>query len=274
MKALNPFSLIALAVAVGATTPVPSGGAGSAIWSTTTGSPLIWDGVRWTPFGRGAGSGDLVGPASATDNAIARYDTTTGKLVQNSAATTGDDGAIRSATNSGANAVSAPLTNWLMQTAGYTLANSAATMQKAFNTSTNGTLTLPTGVYKFRWWVYVTGMGTGNSLSSDLLGAGTATLDRISFHIIGLRNTISSTGARTGSASVTTASTVPITGTSGTAGDISALSRGMFRVSAGGTIIPSVATQNGTSNALSKAGSYFIVEKVGESGETYVGNWT
>jgi hypothetical protein len=29
--------------------------------------------------------GDVVGPASATDNAIARYDTTTGKLIQNSA---------------------------------------------------------------------------------------------------------------------------------------------------------------------------------------------
>ncbi len=31
-----------------------------------------------------AASGDVVGPASATDNALARFDTTTGKLVQNS----------------------------------------------------------------------------------------------------------------------------------------------------------------------------------------------
>ncbi len=36
------------------------------------------------------GSGDVVGPASATDNAIARYDGTTGKLIQNSAATIAD----------------------------------------------------------------------------------------------------------------------------------------------------------------------------------------
>ena len=28
--------------------------------------------------------GDVVGPSSATDNAVARYDTTTGKLIQNS----------------------------------------------------------------------------------------------------------------------------------------------------------------------------------------------
>jgi hypothetical protein len=32
----------------------------------------------------GAGGGDVVGPASATDNAIARFDTTTGKLIQDS----------------------------------------------------------------------------------------------------------------------------------------------------------------------------------------------
>lgn len=34
--------------------------------------------------GGGGGTGDVVGPASATDNAIARYDSTTGKLIQNS----------------------------------------------------------------------------------------------------------------------------------------------------------------------------------------------
>ena len=38
--------------------------------------------------------GDVVGPASATDNAIARFDTTTGKLIQNSIVTVSDIGAI------------------------------------------------------------------------------------------------------------------------------------------------------------------------------------
>ena len=36
--------------------------------------------------------GDVVGPASATDNAIARFDTTTGKLIQNSVVTIDDAG--------------------------------------------------------------------------------------------------------------------------------------------------------------------------------------
>jgi len=37
-----------------------------------------------------SGSGDVVGPASATDNAIARYDQTTGKLIQDSGITIAD----------------------------------------------------------------------------------------------------------------------------------------------------------------------------------------
>lgn len=38
--------------------------------------------------------GDVNGPASSTDNAITRFDLTTGKLIQNSLATLADDGAI------------------------------------------------------------------------------------------------------------------------------------------------------------------------------------
>lgn len=45
----------------------------------------------------GGGSGDVVGPASATDNAIARYDGTTGKLLQNSATTIDDNGNLTNA---------------------------------------------------------------------------------------------------------------------------------------------------------------------------------
>ena len=41
-----------------------------------------------------SGGGDVVGPSSATDNAITRFDSTTGKLLQNSSVTVADDGAI------------------------------------------------------------------------------------------------------------------------------------------------------------------------------------
>ena len=46
-------------------------------------------------------SGDVVGPASATDNAITRYDLTTGKLVQTSLAIISDAGAISTPNNTG-----------------------------------------------------------------------------------------------------------------------------------------------------------------------------
>jgi hypothetical protein len=51
----------------------------------------------WNTF-NGKGTGDVVGPASSTDNAVARYDSTTGKLIQNSVVTVGDTGVIAGVT--------------------------------------------------------------------------------------------------------------------------------------------------------------------------------
>jgi len=48
-------------------------------------------GLKWTTV---AGTGDVVGPAGATDNAIARYDTATGKLIQDSGVIIDDADAI------------------------------------------------------------------------------------------------------------------------------------------------------------------------------------
>jgi hypothetical protein len=48
------------------------------------------------------GAGDVVGPTSATDNALARFDTTTGKLIQNSGITVADGATgVLSGTNTG-----------------------------------------------------------------------------------------------------------------------------------------------------------------------------
>ena len=59
---------------------------------TSASASTFWrgDGVWSAP----AGAGDVVGPASATDNAITRFDSTTGKIVQASLVTVADDGAI------------------------------------------------------------------------------------------------------------------------------------------------------------------------------------
>ena len=44
-----------------------------------------------------SGSGDVVGPSSSTDNALVRFDSTTGKLIQNSVATLTDTGTLDTA---------------------------------------------------------------------------------------------------------------------------------------------------------------------------------
>lgn len=55
----------------------------------TVGGGLLISGTTLSASG-GAGSGDVVGPASATDNAIVRFDLTGGKLIQNSGITIDD----------------------------------------------------------------------------------------------------------------------------------------------------------------------------------------
>jgi hypothetical protein len=217
--------------------------------------------------------GDVVGPGSATDNAIVRFDSTTGKLVQNSAATVSDDGIIRSATNSGANAVSVPLVNWMQLIADYTL-TSAGTEQKAFNTTTNGTLTLPTGVYYFDCWLYLTTMSaTSGNLAFDPIGAGTAVTDRWGQTTVGVDNSTGlATATQSGSASVTQQTTASAVG-AGTGTNYFARHSGMFRISTGGTIIPSVTLVTANA-AVVKAGSWFRIQKIGESSETSVGAWT
>lgn len=66
------------------------------------------DGTWAAPAGGGGGSGDVVGPSSATDNALVRFDTTTGKLIQNSGVTLDDNGV---ATLPAANTPSSPSTD-------------------------------------------------------------------------------------------------------------------------------------------------------------------
>jgi hypothetical protein len=71
---------------------------GASAWTAltpgTSGQVLRSNGAAANPSWTSASSGDVVGPASALDNAIARYDTTTGKLLQGSTVTISDGGAV------------------------------------------------------------------------------------------------------------------------------------------------------------------------------------
>lgn len=62
--------------------------------SAMAGYILNYRGYVVPESGGGGSGGDMAGPSGATDNALARYDSTTGKLLQNSAVTLSDAGAF------------------------------------------------------------------------------------------------------------------------------------------------------------------------------------
>ncbi len=69
---------------------------------TDTGKAKLGDGVTeagdlsyWNPSG-GSGTGDVQGPGSSTDNALARFNLTTGKIIQNGTITEDDSGNLAS----------------------------------------------------------------------------------------------------------------------------------------------------------------------------------
>lgn len=108
-------SLLNLASNVTGILPIANGGLGVNLADPNADRILFWDDsagayayltagsglsiTGTTITATGGGSGDVVGPASATDNAIVRFDTTTGKLVQNSGVTIDDSNNISTAGN-------------------------------------------------------------------------------------------------------------------------------------------------------------------------------
>lgn len=73
--------------------------------------------------------GDVVGPSSATDNAVARFDSTTGKLLQNSVVTVGDTGAVSGVTTLAAStSVTTPIVQ-ATNSGGLAFKNSVGTTQ-------------------------------------------------------------------------------------------------------------------------------------------------
>jgi len=126
-------------------------------------SSTFWrgDGVWSSP----AGSGDVVGPASSTDNAFARFDSTTGKLLQNSTgATLSDTGAavftgaldvlgnstagsnlkLYEDTDNGTNFVSLKAPNTIAADVTFTLPSADGSASQFLQTNGSGTLSFAT----------------------------------------------------------------------------------------------------------------------------------
>jgi hypothetical protein len=87
----------------------------------------------------GAGvTGDVVGPASATDNAISRFDATTGKLIQNSLVTVSDTGAISAP-------VDASISGLTVGKGGSAIGTNTAVGDRALNANTTGSDSVAVG---------------------------------------------------------------------------------------------------------------------------------
>ena len=76
--------------------PVANGGTGTATPALVAGTNVSITGTwpNQTINSTASGSGDVTGPASSTDNAVARFDSTTGKIIQNSGVQINDSGEI------------------------------------------------------------------------------------------------------------------------------------------------------------------------------------
>jgi hypothetical protein len=263
---------------------------------TTNGTTSSWGTV--------AGGGDVVGPASGTDNAIVRFDTGTGKLVQNSSVTISDGGEIlcvagttseapikfqsgTSLTTPEAGALEydgsiAYLTNvgsqrglWpsiLITHCGgnYTL-TAASGVQSAFPAAQD-TLTLEaSSTYLFEARYNITN-GTTTHTTAVAFG-GTATFNSIEYQAIlwsAAANTIATAQSTTW---VTGAGSKVLNATSAAAATHISLS-GAISVNGAGTIIPQInfsANPGGTNLML--RGSYFKLYKIGAAAPTFIGQW-
>jgi hypothetical protein len=195
---------------------VVNGGTGTTTPSLVAGSNVSISG-SWPnqTVNSTAGSGDVVGPASATDNALARFDTTTGELIQNSVAILSDAGVLTGLTGltssgtvtlSGGTASTALALNASKEVVSVTntgtgdnvLANSPTLITPALGTPSSGVVTNLTGTAS----ININGTVGATTANTGTFTVLTATSD----------SAFTSTGALTISKGDTAARPTPVSG--------------------------------------------------------------
>lgn len=151
----------------------------------------------------------------------------------------------------------------------YTLSN-ATGVQKLFNNTSNGQVTLPVGTYQFECYATLSNLATTGTFGFAL--AGTATYTQY-WQATGAR--VAAGTAATASTSFNTTANVAITPTSATTTAYMWI-RGVINVTVTGTVIPQF-SQTVASAAVTGVGSFFKVSAFNaSSGATNVtiGNWS
>lgn len=197
----------------------------------------------WTAVGGSSSSGDVVGPASATDNAVVRFDGTTGKLVQDSAVTIADTTGDITAGKYNKVTITAPATgSTLTILNGKTLtANNTLTLAGTDSTvmtfpSTSATIARTDAANTFTGTQTV-GALVATTVNGNTFTAGTYTLTGAAGKTLTFSNTLTlagtdgstlnvGAGGTLGSAAFTAASAyeVPLTFGSGVARSVNAVS--------------------------------------------------
>jgi len=146
------------------TLPVDDGTAGQAL--VTDGSGVL----SWSS----AASGDVYGPASSTDNAIARFDLTTGKIIQNSGVTIDDSNNVSGVVQLNATTVAATTGNITTVNATTVDAtNLEVTNLKAKDGTSAGSIADSTGVVTLASSVLTTTDINGGTIDNTSIGAAT-----------------------------------------------------------------------------------------------------
>ena len=201
-----------------------------------------------------------------------------GAYLQGATATFTDDGTntyplVTTATNAPRGAVT-DTEQFVCLSGTYTLSSTTST-QKLFNATANGALTVAgSTTYFFECQFSLSSMsGTSGNTKFDVLGAGSASLTSTAWSAVGMDATTPGTAAAVGGSftSSNVSSGDIVTAATGTG--LYATIKGVLRVNAGGTIIPSVGLTTAAA-AIVGVNSFFRCWPIGSNTVTNVGNWS
>lgn len=156
--------------------------------------------------------------------------------------------------------------------AAYTLTSSTA-VQKLFNATANGAVTLETGWYFMDAVIGVTSMSATSGNARFTIGVGTAVLGGSQFHVVGVDGASATAATQTGSWTQTAATAASaVTAGAGTAMMMNI--RGAFEVTTAGTVIPQITLVTAAA-AVVGVGSYWRCRRVGDAGGNVTqGSWS